>query len=39
MYIYTYKFNEMIDLTLEDLWFIQNRDSEWIQMQQKKFLI
>jgi len=36
MYIHTYKFNEIPDLTLEDLWFIQNRDLEWVQMTKKK---
>ena len=36
MYIYTYRFNELIDLTLDDLWFIQNKDQEWIQILEKK---
>jgi len=36
MYIHTYKFHELPDLTLDDLWFIQGRDQEWIQIQEKK---
>ena len=37
MYIHTYKFNDIPDLTLEDLWFIQSRDLEWVQITNKKY--